>query len=183
MKNLVIAKRYAKALFNLALEGGQVEQYCQELDGFAGLLREAPSVADAIQNPLYPEATRKSIFATVAEKSGLTPIMRSYVGLLLEKGRLQHLPEIAEYYHRLMDEHANIARAKISAASALDEAAVQGIAKSLEKMTGKKVVVEFKQDPSLIGGVVAQIGDLVLDGSVRRQLLNFKETLKRGALG
>jgi F-type H+-transporting ATPase subunit delta len=183
VKNLVIAKRYAKALFNLALEGGQVEQYCQELDGFAGLLKDVPSVADAIQNPLYPEATRKSIFAAVAEKAGLTPIIRSYISLLLEKGRVQHLPEIAEYYHRLMDEHGNIARAQISAASALDDSAIQNIAKTLEKMTGKKVVVEFKQDPALIGGVVAQIGDLVLDGSVKRQLLNFKETLKRGALG
>lgn len=183
MKNLVIAKRYAKALFNLALEGGQVEQYCQELDGFAGLLKEVPSVADAIQNPLYPEATRKSIFAKVADNAGLAPIMRSFVGLLLEKGRVQHLSEIAEYYHKLMDEHANIARAKLSAATALDDAAVQDIAKTLEKMTGKKVVVEFKQDASLIGGVVAQIGDLVLDGSVKRQLLNFRETLKRGALG
>lgn len=183
MKNLVIAKRYAKALFSLALEGGQVEQYCQELDGFARLLKEIPSMADAILNPLYPEAARKSVFAAVADKSGLTPIMRSFVGLLLEKGRVQHLSEIAEYYHTLMDEHANIARAKLSAASVLDDAAIQEIAKTLETMTGKKVVVEFKQDPDLIGGVVAQIGDLVLDGSVRRQLLNFKETLKRGALG
>jgi F-type H+-transporting ATPase subunit delta len=183
VKNLVIAKRYAKALFNLALEGGQVEQYRQELDGFAGLLKEVPNMADAIQNPLYPEATRKAVFAAVAEKVGLSPIFRSFVSLLLENGRVQHLPEIVEYYHRLMDEHAGIARAKLSAASALDEAAIQDIAKTLEKMTGKKVVVEFKQDPGLIGGVVAQIGDLVLDGSVRRQLLNFKETLKRGALG
>ncbi|MHC1744437.1 MAG: ATP synthase F1 subunit delta [Syntrophobacteraceae bacterium] len=183
MKNLVIAKRYAKALFHLALEGKQVEQYCQELDGFAGLLKEVPSLADAIQNRLYPEATRTSILAMVTEKAGLAPIMRSFISLLLEKGRVQNLPEVAEFYHKLMDEHANIARAKLSAASALDEGAIQDIAKTLEKMTGKKVVVEFKQDPSLIGGVVAQIGDLVLDGSVKRQLLNFKETLKRGALG
>ncbi len=183
MRNLVIAKRYAKALFNLALEQKQIEQYEQELDTFIGLLRDVPDLADRLQNPLYPEATRKSLFAKVAEKGGMAPMMRSYVNLLIEKGRVQHLGEISEYYHKLIDEHSNIARAKIKAASKLDENAIKEISKALEKRTGKKIVVDFEQDPSLIGGVVAQIGDLVLDGSVRRQLLNFKETMKRGALG
>ncbi|MGV8073644.1 MAG: ATP synthase F1 subunit delta [Syntrophobacteraceae bacterium] len=183
MRNLVIAKRYAKALFNLALEQKQVAQYGQELDAFLGLLHDLPDLADRLQNPLYPVATRKDLFATVADKAGMTPIMRSYINLLIEKRRVVHLGEISEYYHRLIDEHANIARAKVKAASKLDEEAIQEIAKTLEARTGKKIIVEFQQDPNLIGGVIAQIGDLVLDGSVRRQLLNFKETMKRGALG
>jgi len=183
VRNLVIAKRYAKALFNLAEQDKAIEQYGQELDDFVRLLGEHPNLADAIRNPLYPEATRKSLFATMADKAGMTPIIRSFVNLLVEKKRVQHVAEIADYYHKLIDEHANVARAQLRAATALSEAAVGEIAQSLEKMTGKKVVIEFKEDPSLIGGVVAQIGDLVLDGSVRRQLLNFKETLKRGALG
>jgi F-type H+-transporting ATPase subunit delta len=71
----------------------------------------------------------------------------------------------------------------VSAPKKLDAKVVEEIAQTLGKMTGKKIVIEFKEDPALIGGVVAQIGDLVLDGSVRRQLLGFKETLKRGAIG
>lgn len=183
MKNLVIAKRYAKALFNLALEQGQVEQYRQELDDFVRLLNELPELADAIENPLYPEPTRKNIFTAVADKAELTSIMRSFIDLLVQKKRVQFLGDISEYYHKLIDEHENIARARIKAATPLDDQAIQEIASSLEKMTGKKVAVEFEQDPELIGGVLAQIGDLVLDGSVRRQLLNIKESLKRGELG
>lgn len=183
MRNLVIAKRYAKALFNLAEQDKAIEQYGQELDQFVRLLGELPNLADGIENPLYPAAVRKSLFATVAENAGMTPIVRSFITLLVEKKRVQHIGEMADYYHKLIDEHANVARAQLRAATALSEEVVGGIAKSLEKMTGKKVVIEFKEDPSLIGGVVAQIGDLVLDGSVKRQLLNFKETLKRGALG
>ena len=182
MKNLVIAKRYAKALFNLALDGGWVEQYGQELDNFVRLLKALPELAEAIQNPLYPEATRKTLFFSVADKAELSPILRSFISLLIEKKRVQHLVEIAEYYHRLIDEHSNVARAQIKAATELDGEIIQDISQTLEQMTGKRIVVEFEQDPSLIGGVVAQIGDLVLDGSVRRQLLNFKESLKRGAL-
>lgn len=183
MRNLVIAKRYAKALFNLALEEGQVEQYGQELDEFVRLFEELPDLADAIQNPLYPEAVRKSVFVTVAEKVQMKPIMLSFVRLLVEKNRVQNLGEIKEYYHKLIDEHSNIARALIKAATPLDDQSLQDIAASLERMTGKKIAVEFEQDPELIGGVLAQIGDLVLDGSVRRQLSNIKESLKRGELG
>ena len=183
MKNLIIAKRYAKALFNLAQEDGKIEQYGQELDGFVRLSGKLPDLANAIENPLYTEAARKAVFHSVADRIGLSQILKSFINLLIEKRRVQNAAEIAEYYHKLIDEHANIARAKIMAAAPQKEGVVQDIAKTLEKMTGKKVVVEFQQDSSLIGGIVAQIGDLVLDGSVRRQLLHFKETMKRGALG
>ncbi|MGA7875241.1 MAG: ATP synthase F1 subunit delta [Desulfoferrobacter sp.] len=183
MRNLVLAKRYAKALFNLALDEGQIEQYGQELDDLVRLLGELPELADAIQNPLYPEATRKSVFHAVADKAEMIPMMKSFINLLVEKNRVQHLSDISEYYHKLIDEHANIARARIKAATPLDDQAIQEIASSLERMTGKKIAVEFEQDPELIGGVFAQIGDLVLDGSVRRQLSNIKESLKRGELG
>jgi len=183
VKNLVIAKRYAKALFSLGVKEKLVDQYGQELDAFVQLMAQLPDLGDALRNPMYPETARKSLFASVADKAGLTPLIRSYLNLLIEKRRLANLGEITEYYHRLIDEHQNIARAQVMAATKLDEKAVADIAKSLEKLTGKKVVVEFQVAPELIGGVVAQIGDLVLDGSVRRQLLNFKETMKRGALG
>jgi F-type H+-transporting ATPase subunit delta len=182
VKNLIIAKRYAKALFNLALGEGQVEQYGQELDALVNLMKEMPDLSDALRNPLYPEAARRSLFFSVADRSGTSPIVRSFGNLLIEKGRVQHLSEIAEYYHKLIDEHANVARAQVKAAVVLDDPVLQEIAQTLEKMTGKKVVVEFQQDPELIGGVLARIGDMVLDGSVRRQLLNFKETMKKGGL-
>ena len=65
----------------------------------------------------------------------------------------------------------------------ISDAEIEEIAAALEKKIGKKIIVEFEVDTSLIGGLLAQVGDLVLDGSVKRQLLNFKESLKRGAVG
>ncbi|HOV85168.1 MAG TPA: ATP synthase F1 subunit delta [Syntrophobacteraceae bacterium] len=183
MKNLVIAKRYAKALMSLAQADQAVESYGLELDQLLHLIGEQPTLGDVLQNPLYPMAARKSLFQSVAKAAGISPVMTSFVNLLIEKKRVQHLPEIAQYYRKLMDEHANIARAKLAAATVLAEDTIGQIAQTLEKLTGKKVIVEFEHDPALIGGVTAQIGDMVLDGSVRRQLLNFKETLKRGAVG
>lgn len=183
MKNLIIAKRYSRALFNLAEQEKAIERYGVELDGFTKLLSELPDLGSALRNPLYPEAVKTKIFNKVAKKLKLSPVIKSFFTLLIEKNRIQHLPEIRDYYHRLIDEHSNIARAKVTAAIELAQGDLDQIAATLEKKIGKKIVVEFEQDPSLVGGVFAQIGDLVLDGSVRRQLLNFKESLKRGAVG
>jgi len=182
VKNLVIAKRYAKALFDLALDGGWIGQYGRELTDFVRLMNDVPQMANAIQSPLYPEPARLGVFSSVAEKAGLSPVVKSFISLLIEKRRVQHLPEIAEYYHKLIDEHSNVAQAQLTSATELDEQVLNDIAQTLEKMTGKKIVIQFEQDPSLIGGIVARIGDLVLDGSVKRQLLTFKESMKRGAL-
>ncbi len=182
MKNLVIAKRYAKALFSLAKDEGKVEQYGLELGGFVQLLGQLPDLADAIQNPLYPENVRKSVFKSIAGKANMTPVMKSFIDLLIGKNRVGNLPEIRDYFSRLVDENANVARARITAAVDLDEPTLGGIAKALEKKTGKKVIVEFEKDPTLIGGLVARIGDLVLDGSIRTQLMSIRETLKRGEL-
>jgi F-type H+-transporting ATPase subunit delta len=183
VKNQVIAKRYSRALFNLAQEQKAVEQYGTELDGFCQILQDMPDLDSALRNPLYPEAIKKTLIEKVMSQLELSPIMKSFLRLLVEKRRMHHLPEIAEYYHRLIDDYSNIARAKVKAAVRLVGNEIQEIAAALERKIGKKIVVEFEQDPSLIGGVLAQVGDVVLDGSVKRQLLNFKESLKRGAVG
>ncbi len=183
MKNLVIAKRYAKALFNIAREEKAVEQYGEALAGFAGMLQQIPDLADALENPLYPEEARKKVFDAVAGKLELGSTIKNFLSLLVEKRRMGHLQEICDYYHKLVDDYANVARAKVSAAVKLDDKAMKTIEKTLGKITGKKVVIEFERDPALIGGVVARIGDLVIDGSVRTQLQNIKESLKRGELG
>ena len=183
MKNLIIAKRYSRALFNLAEEAKAIEQLGTELHEFDEFLKQFPDLGNALRNPLYPEAAKKKLFETVTNQVELSPIMKSFLKLLIEKKRIQYLPDIGDYYDRLIDEHSNIARAKVKAAVKLNETELGEIAASLEKKIGKKIVVEFQQDASLLGGVYAQIGDFVLDGSVKRQLLNFKESLKRGAVG
>lgn len=128
MRNLVIAKRYAKALFSLSQEDGEIERYGKELVDFAQLVKEIPELANAIQNPLYPEATRKTMFQSVAEKAGLSPVVRSFINLLIEKKRVQYMQEIADYYHKLVDEHSNIAHAQLRSATELDEDVLQDIA-------------------------------------------------------
>ncbi len=180
MKNLAVARRYAKALMLIGKEDGQAEQYREELSAFAGLLEKEDMLEQAICNPLYDAQARRTILQTIIEKLSLSKVMSSFLLLLFDKGRIGFLVSINEFYEKLADELKGIARASLVSATALSSEAVDKIQDSLSKMTGKEIILDIKQDSSLIGGVVTKIGDLVLDGSIKTQLLSMSESLKKG---
>jgi F-type H+-transporting ATPase subunit delta len=180
MKNLTIARRYAKALLLIGKEDGQADSYREELAGFAALLDREKQLDVALTNPLYNAAGRKKLLASVIAKLNLSKVMQSFLLLLFDKGRIGFVGAISEHYQKLADELKGIARASLTSATELSSDTVDKIRKALSKRTGKDVVLEVQQDPSLIGGIVTHIGDLVLDGSIKTQLLNMRESLKRG---
>lgn len=180
MKNLAIARRYAKALLLIGKEDDQVEAYREELQRFANLLAEQQDLHQAVTNPLYDVAGRKQLVQTLIEKLELSKIMASYLMLLFEKGRIGYIGNINDFYQKLADELKGVARASLVSAAALPSETIEKIRAGLSQKTGKKVILEVEQDPDLIGGIVTKIGDLVLDGSIKTQLSNIKESLKRG---
>jgi F-type H+-transporting ATPase subunit delta len=161
-------------------EDGQAEIYQKELAAFAKLLDENKELQMAISNPLYDEESRKKVLVAVIETVAPSKTMQSFLSLLFDKGRIQYLGDIYLYYEKLTDELANIMRADVLSAVELPEESVERIKTALSEQTGKKVTIETAVDPSLIGGVITKIGDLVLDGSVRTQLISLKESLQRG---
>lgn len=88
--------------------------------------------------------------------------------------------DISTYYSAMADELKGVVRASVVAATNLSKANIAKIQKSLSQKTGKTVVLDVQKDSSLIGGIITKIGDLVLDGSVKTQLINMRETLKKG---
>ena len=180
MKNLAIARRYAKALLLIGQQDGQTERYRGELQSIAALVAGDRRLDQAINNPLYENAARKRVLQALIAKLALSRAMESFLVLLFEKGRFGFLGHINDFYQKLADDLKGVARATLTSASALSADAVERIREGLSKRTGKEIILEVKQDPGLIGGVVTQIGDLVLDGSIRTQLLNMRESMKRG---
>ncbi len=180
MISLRIAKRYAKALLSIGKEDGQAETYKEELGGFVKLLDEHKELEQAISNPLYDAEGRKKALQAVVERVGPSKVMTSFLSLMFDKGRIQYLKDVYAYYEKLTDELANIVRADLVSAVKLPEKMIEKIQAALSKKTGKKVVMETRIDTALIGGVVTKIGDLVLDGSVKTQLIGLKESLQRG---
>jgi F-type H+-transporting ATPase subunit delta len=180
MKNLAIARRYAKALLLIGKEDGQIETYRKELEDFSALIQKEETLEQAINNPLYNAEGRKKVLGSVIEKLALSAVMKSFLSLLFDKGRFMNLSSINDFYQKLADELKGIARASLVSATELSSEAVDKIRSTLSDKTGKDIVLEVEQDPDLIGGIVTRIGDLVLDGSIKTQLLNMRESLKRG---
>ena len=180
MKNLAIARRYAKALLMIGKEDGQTETYREELNGIAELIQGEKVLEQALTNPLYDAAGRRKVLEAVIEKMNLSKVMSSFLLLVFEKGRVGFIGSINEFYQKLADELKGVARASLVSATELSSEAIDKIRASLSKRTGKDITLEIEQDPTLIGGIVTRIGDLVLDGSIKTQLLNMRESLKRG---
>ena len=180
MKNQSIARRYAKALLMIGKTDGKADDYKDELNGFASLIAGEAALEQVINNPLYNAKERKKVLTALIGKLNLSLVMSSFLKLLFDKGRFGFLGAINEFYQKLADDLKGVARASLVSANELSSEAVEKIRKALSKKTGKDIVLDIKTDPALIGGVVTKIGDLVLDGSIKTQLLNMRESLKRG---
>ena len=180
MKNLAVSRRYAKALILIGQEDGQAELYNEELEAVVALFDTQEGFEAALINPLYNKNDRKKVLEAVLKATDLSTVMKSFLILLFDKGRIKFLRDIASYYKDMADELKGIIKASITSATQLSSDTVEKIREALSKKVGKKVVLNVAQDPNLIGGIVTKIGDLVLDGSVRTQLINMRETLKKG---
>lgn len=179
MRHTILARRYAKALFSLGKEQGTTELYASILNGIAALYADSSiGVADAVANPLYPLDIRQKVMAKIAESVQADAIMTSFLNLLVEKKRAEILPDIAIAMQSMVDKDQNISHGTVVSAVELDSALLTKIQGTLEKITGNTVILETQVDPSIIGGIIAKVGDLVLDGSIKTQLHGLKESIK-----
>ncbi len=177
MKETILARRYAKALFSLGKENGESKKYSESLAAIAELYHE-DAILDAIVNPLYPLEVRQIVMTKIGESAGGDSILLRFLTLLVEKKRADILPEIATQIKAMADEEENICHGSVVSAVELDEELKGKVRETLERITGKTVMLETSVDPSIIGGIVAKVGDLVLDGSIKAQLHGLKEVIK-----
>lgn len=178
MKNTVLAKRYAKALFAVGKEEDDFDEYSKALNEMAGLYTSTPEVRDALTNPMYPLEVREKVMAHLVKKMKTSQVMSNFFNLLVQKKRADILPDIAEVFQALVDADKNMCQGTIVSATELNAKLSKKIKATLEKITGKQVVLTTQVDPSIIGGIVAKVGDLVLDGCIKSQLTGLKESIK-----
>jgi F-type H+-transporting ATPase subunit delta len=173
----VAANRYAKALMDVLYPVGAAETGLAELQRFSALLKEQPDAVRALENPTIPAARRQALLKTIGETLGFSQHVRSFLDLLVDRNRLDIIQSILDAYQKMMDDRLGIVRAMVTSAQQLDSASQSQLAMRLESVTGKRVVMQVSVDPSLIGGVVAQVGSTVYDGSIRQQLKTFRNRL------
>jgi F-type H+-transporting ATPase subunit delta len=172
------ANRYAKALFDVALEEkADLAKVDQELQELVGALKESPELLIAVGRRSVTDVARQSLMEAVSKAMSLSPTMTKMLVLLAKSGKLNLVPEMAAAYRARLLSHQNVVRADVTSAAPLSPEETTALEASLSKVTGKKVEISLSVDPELLGGVVARIGSTVYDGSVKTQLTRMRQEL------
>ncbi|MDR0548296.1 MAG: ATP synthase F1 subunit delta [Deltaproteobacteria bacterium] len=166
----LLAKRYAKALFSIGEDAGQAESFGQEIAEFWAGLEAAGSDGQFLYSLAYSRETRGRALEAVLAKANFSKIVADFFRLLHERGRLGLLGAIVDSFREFLDEKKGLLRGVLTVAAPLDERQLLAIKAALGTFTGRQVELTVQEDPAIIGGVVAKLGDLVLDGGLKSQL-------------
>jgi F-type H+-transporting ATPase subunit delta len=172
------ATRYARALFDVALHEGDIQQAGRDLGGFADLVASNEGLSRALSNPAIPVQKKRAVVnELVARAASLSPMVAKLLALLADRDRLALLPDIARAYENRLMDHAKVVRAELITAVALPPDRLQALERGLARATGREVQMESRVDPSIVGGAIARVGSTVYDGSVTTQLEKLKQQL------
>ncbi len=172
-----VGERYARAIFQLALEAGQVAELSAQIRSFADTYAASRELQAVLDNPMVEADKRDAMLRDVAARAGLTGVGVNAIRLLAQRKRLGSLPEIARRLATLADEQAGVVRATVTSAGPLPESFYERLGQELESATQRKVTIDRQEDPSLIAGVITRIGDNTIDGSVKGRLAEIERQL------
>jgi F-type H+-transporting ATPase subunit delta len=174
MARRAYSKRYARAVFEIALESGELERWQSDMEKVVRLLGDKDLRA-FLESPKVNLDEKSKLLSGQLPK--INPLSLNLVYLLIVRGRLDMMTEIADEFHRLLNSHRGIEIAEVTTAVPLDKEEEQKLARHLGQIVGKKIEVRPEVDSGIIGGFVARIGDRLLDGSTRSKLAALKKEL------
>jgi F-type H+-transporting ATPase subunit delta len=178
MTNKTAAVRYARALLDVAVkEQADLDQIGDELGAFVDLFKQNPGLEKVMLNPAVPVPRKRAAMTELVARARLSPILSKLLVLLAERDRLVLLPDLLSSFRERVLDHQQVVRADVTTAAPISPERAQAIEQGLARVTGRTVRLGTRVDASIIGGVVARIGDTIYDGSVTRQLELMKKTL------
>ena len=174
-----LARRYARAVLEIGTANGNLDKIGADLRSLAKAMRESAELVTALTNPAIRRADRRRVIDGLLQRIGAELHTKNLVYLLLDGERLGSLEAISREVDAMIEAKAGRMSAEITSARPLDATQLSQIITSLEKLSGKKVAVTRREDPDLLGGVVAKLGDTVYDGSLRTQLRTLRDELTK----
>lgn len=169
------AKRYAEAVFSLAKEQGTLGAWAEDLARLNSLL-EDPQVARFFDNPNVSQTEKIQIMDEALTEG--QPEARNLGRILVERNRVGIIPELCRQFGEALLADQGIAIANVTTAEPLSEQEQEAVRQQLGRVVGKEIELRLHTDPSIIGGVIAQIGDMLIDGSVANQLRRLRTRLE-----
>jgi len=174
MRLVSSGKRYAQALFELALERGEPENCRNSLNQAADTVADG-RLMDILENPRLPFEVKKAILSELL--GAMEPLVANLTSLLMTRGRLRTLGDIAKHYERLVDRHHGILRAEVLTAVPLNDEERERFSTLFSELVEHTVIIDSRVDPSILGGFRARIGDVLIDGSIRNALESLRKRL------
>ena len=168
------SKRYAQAVFEIAKEQNKLEEWQDDLNKVAGLMREA-EIVSFMENPKVPFEDKAKLVREALRN--MNPLTINLTCLLILKGRVGNAEQIASEYARILDDYRGVKHAVIVTAIHIDDSTKKMLSQRLETMVGKKISVGLQVDPNVLGGFVAKIEDKLFDFSIRNKLNLLKKDL------
>ncbi len=172
-----VSRRYSKALMGLCDKDQSHESVAKDLSQVVAALEAAPDVAAALNDPSVDGDVREKVTGQIISDLKITGLTANFLKLLSDRQRMGEIDGVLEDFQSRLDEKAGRVRATVTSATELSKGDCDRIKAQLEKTTGKTVVLETAVDASLLGGVVARVGNLVWDGSVQTALSSMREQL------
>lgn len=177
MREEVIARRYAQALFRAANRAGNLAEISEDLRNLTAFIArvEGGSLRRYLESPRGLEAKRALLHR--AFEGRVSAMTFAFLELLLDKKRLTYLPDIIGRFQEYLRQQQGIVRAEVRTAMPLDPDQLERLRTRLARLTGKTIMIAGRVDPDILGGVVVTYENQIIDGSVRRGLDDLRETL------
>ena len=176
--NEAVARRYASALADVALEQIKADKVKADFSSFVDAFYESADLRNFLETPAVGPEQKHKVVEKLAERMGLDPAVRNFVYLTVDHHRTELLREMEQALADEINARLGIALAQVTSAQRLTETEKQQLIAALERRTGKKIEARFQEDRSLLGGAVVRVGSTVYDGSVRQQLNRLREQLE-----
>lgn len=182
MSVTTVARRYAEAMADVAIERNQVEEIDAELRTFANMMKTSRELYEAFASPVISQKDKGRILENIISRSRPGELTANLLRTMLSHYRLHNLDAVYEQFRRQINQRKGVVIAEVTTAGPISSAEQDVLSRNLQEMTGKQVQLNFNTDPSIIGGVVTRIESTVYDGSIRTQLQEVKQRLKRGGV-
>jgi F-type H+-transporting ATPase subunit delta len=179
MSVTAVARRYAEALADVAVARNLVEQVESEVLAFTDMMAANRELYDVFATPVLSAKEKGRVLESLIAQARPSSVTANLLRALLRHYRLHYLDVVYQQFQREINRRRGVVPAEVTTAGAVSAEDRDRLAQRLQEITGTRVEIEYKTDPSLIGGVVARIGSMVYDGSIRTQLQTVKQKLKQ----
>ena len=172
------AERYAAALFDLAKDADAIDATARDVESLKALLAESADLRRLVASPAFSAEDKTAGLVAVAEKAGLDPLVRRFLGVLAANRRVYALGAVIAAFEALVAVHRGVTTADVTSARPLSDAQSAALAATLEKTVGRKVEMRADVDPSILGGLVVRVGSRMFDSSLKTKLEGLKTAMK-----